>query len=334
MLLKPVTLASTLYLSSVALGRVHQNHDDKKASIKENRGDFDEKLLWGGEDMDEEDDDEGDYPNEDPFGDDEWHPDELEEDVRNSRFSRLVHKMDENNDGSVDKKELVHWTLRALQNMDARELKEDWEIADHDNDGGVGWEEYVSNIYGVDKDKHDSFMELNIEDSHELQDFNRQYNREKAKFEAADANKDKKLDENEYANFYNPGHSPEQTNNAISLAMKAVDSDNDGQLSLTEYLNDFKNPSYKGDDDWMETEKDIFKDMDMSDDGFLNGDELVLWIQQDNGEIAVDEAIHLIETADKDEDGKLSHSEVMEAMEDFIESDATEYGFMLKHDEL
>lgn len=146
--------------------------------------------------------------------------------------------------------------------------------------------------------------------------------------------KTKKLDENEYANFYNPGHSPEQTNNAISLAMKAVDSDNDGQLSLTEYLNDFKNPSYKGDDDWMETEKDIFKDMDMSDDGFLNGDELVLWIQQDNGEIAVDEAIHLIETADKDEDGKLSHAEVMEAMEDFIESDATEYGFMLKHDEL
>ena len=95
-----------------------------------------------------------------------------------------------------------------------------------------------------------------------------------------------------------------------------------------------KNPSYKGDDDWMETEKDIFKDMDMNGDGYLNGDELILWIQQDNGEIAVDEAIHLIETADKDEDGKLSHDEVMEAMEDFIESDATEYGFMLKHDEL
>jgi len=72
----------------------------------------------------------------------------------------------------------------------------------------------------------------------------------------------------------------------------------------------------------------------MDGDGKLSGDELVLWIQQDNGEIAVDEAIHLIDTADKDEDGKLSHEEVMEAMEDFIESDATEYGFMLKHDEL
>lgn len=332
MLLKPLTVSTVLF-TSLAYSRVHQNHDTKKEAIEKNRDDFDEKLLWGGEDMDE-DEDEGDYPNDDVFGDDEWHPDELDEEVRNNRFSRLVHKMDENTDGFVDKKELVHWTLRALQNMDARELKEDWEIADNDNDGGVGWEEYVSNIYGVDKEKHDTFMEQNIEDSHELQDFNRQYNREKAKFEAADKNSDGKLDEAEYANFYNPGHSAEQTNNAISLAMKVVDSDKDGQLSITEFLNDFKNPSYKGDDDWMETEKDIFKDMDMNGDGYLNGDELILWIQQDNGEIAVDEAIHLIETADKDEDGKLSHDEVMEAMEDFIESDATEYGFMLKHDEL
>ena len=37
--------------------------------------------------------------------------------------------MDENSDDFVDKKELVHWTLRALQNMDARELKEDWEVS-------------------------------------------------------------------------------------------------------------------------------------------------------------------------------------------------------------
>ena len=198
-----MTLASFIYLSKIANARgTHQNHDLKKEQIKENRDDFDEKLLWGGEDMDEDEEDDDEYPNEDPF-DDEWHPDELDEDVRNKRFSRLVHKMDENSDGFVDKKELVHWTLRALQNMDARELKEDWEIADHDNDGGVGWEEYVSNIYGVDKEKHDSFMDLNIEDSHELQDFNRQYNREKAKFEAADVNGDGKLDEKEYSTLKN-----------------------------------------------------------------------------------------------------------------------------------
>ena len=66
--------------------------------------------------------------------------------------------------------------------------------------------------------------------------------------------------------------------------------------------------------------------MDIDGNGELNDDELVLWIQQDNGEIAMDETIHLIETADADEDGKLTHEEVMHAMEDFIESDATEYG--------
>lgn len=316
MLLKPLTIGGSVLLAAVVAAR----GVDKKAEIEKNRDDFDEKLLWGGEDEDEDDD----YPNEDPFNEDEWHPDELEESVRNQRFARLVKKMDENSDNFVDKKELVHWTLRALQNMDARELKEDWEVADHNNDGGVEWDEYIKNIYGVDKDQHDNFMEQNLEDNHELQDFNRQFNREKAKFEAADANKDGKLDYSEYENFYNPGHSPAQTQKAIDNAMKVVDSDRDGELSLVEFLNDFKNPSYKGDDDWLDTEKDIFKDMDMNDDGKLSGDELVLWIQQDNGEIAVDEAIHLIDTADKDEDGKLSHEEVMEAMEDFIESDATE----------
>merc|ERR1711979_52175 len=126
MLLKPLTVSTVLF-TSLAYSRVHQNHDSKKEAIEKNRDDFDEKLLWGGEDMDEDEMDEGDYPDDDVFGG-EWHPDELDEEVRNNRFSRLVRKMDEDNDGFVDKKELVHWTLRALQNMDARELKEDWEI--------------------------------------------------------------------------------------------------------------------------------------------------------------------------------------------------------------
>jgi len=40
------------------------------------------------------------------------------------------------------------------------------------------------------------------------------------------------------------------------------------------------------------------------------------------------------EESDQDDDGKLSYEEIHHAMEEFIESDATEYGYMLKHDEL
>lgn len=293
----------------------------------EHRDDFDEKLLWGGEDEEDED-----YPDDDPF--DDWHPDELEEHIRNERFEKLVKKMDENSDGFVDKTELVHWTLRALQNMDSRELKEDYEIANSDADDGVSWNEYVSNIYGVAAEKRDDFTVQDLEDSSELQDYNRNYHRELAKFNAADKDGNEKLDFKEYEAFYNPGKDKEQTKAAIDAAVKSVDKNGDGSLSLEEFLGDFKVADYKGTEDFVDQEKEIFKDMDIDGNGELNGDELVLWIQQDNGEIAMDETIHLIETADSDEDGKLTHEEVMHAMEDFIESDATEYGYMLKHDEL
>lgn len=294
----------------------------------ENRDNFDEKLLWGGEDEDDDDD----YPDDDPF--DDWHPDELDEDVRTERFEKLIKKMDEDGDGFVDKTELVHWTLRALQNMDSRELKEDYDVANADGDDGVTWDEYVSNIYGVAAEKRDSFTATDLEEIAELQDFNRNFNRESAKFKAADADKNGKLDFKEYESFYNPGKDKEQTLRAVKLAVEAVDKNGDGQLNQEEFLNDFKDPSFTGGQDFKDQETEIFKDMDINSNNNLDGDELVLWIQQDNGEIAIDETIHLIETADADEDGKLTHEEVMHAMEDFIESDATEYGYMLKHDEL
>ena len=68
---------------------------------------------------------------------------------------------------------------------------------------------------------------------------------------------------------------------------------------------------------------------------FLHECVVFLWIQSDNGEIAVDEAAHLLDSADTDHDDKLTMQEVVDAMEEFLESDATEYGEMLRfHDEL
>ena len=79
----------------------------------------------------------------------------------------------------------------------------------------------------------------------------------------------------------------------------------------------------------------MFAAFDLNNNSFIDGDELLLWIQADNGEIAVDEAAHLMDSADVDQDDRLSLQEVVDAMEEFLESDATEYGEMLRfHDEL
>ena len=199
--LRAITLAALA--STLLANRIHKKYEDKKADIEKDRDEFDEDLLWRGKDLDDEDDD---YEDEDY---DDWHPDELDPEVRKERFSKLIKarretwhpyqfiqknssiaflrnsvshpfptKMDENNDGLIDKIELVHWTLRALQNMDARDLGEDFDIADDNGDGKVSWEEYVENIYGISQDKIPDYTKEDMDDDEELRDFNRMYNRE------------------------------------------------------------------------------------------------------------------------------------------------------------
>lgn len=319
-----------LFLSTSTLlaNRIHKKFEDKKAEIEKDRDEFDEDLLWRGKDLDDEDDD---YDDEDY---DDWHPDELDPDVRKERFGKLIKKMDENNDGFVDKEELVHWTLRALQNMDARDLGEDFDIADDNGDGKVSWEEYVENIYGIPPEKLNDYTEKDMAEDEELRDFNRLYNREYAKFVAADFNEDTQLSREEYTLFYNPGKEPKSTEFAIKQALEAVDKDGDGKIDQDEYMGDQKVPGPEPSEDELDNLQDIFMQLDVDENGTLEGFELILWVQQDNGEIAADETDHLMSEADEDEDGRLSHEEVHNAMEEFIESDATEYGYMLKHDEL
>ena len=85
-----------------------------------------------------------DWESEDDYADDpdNWHHDDLEHQEKLNRFTHLAKKMDANKDGFVDKSELISWTLKALQNMDMKELDEDWEVSDHNEDGYISWEEY------------------------------------------------------------------------------------------------------------------------------------------------------------------------------------------------
>lgn len=58
------------------------------------------------------------------------------------------------------------------------------------------------------------------------------------------------------------------------------------------------------------------------------------WVLPDNNEAAVEEAEHLIERSDSDKDGKLSIEEIVNNHEDFVGSQATNYGEFLPKDEL
>jgi Ca2+-binding EF-hand superfamily protein len=80
------------------------------------------------------------------------------------------------------------------------------------------------------------------------------------------------------------------------------------------------------DKEWEIVEKERFKEYDVNKDNLLNFDEIKPWVLTDNKEEAEDEAEHLIKQADSNGDGRLTEHEIVEAHEEFVGSQATDYG--------
>ena len=68
------------------------------------------------------------------------------------------------------------------------------------------------------------------------------YNRDRARFDAADIDKDEKLTEGEFVLFKNPLKDENVKQVVIDEALKAVDTNGDGKIDLQEYLNDWHVP--------------------------------------------------------------------------------------------
>merc|ERR1719436_397964 len=205
--------------------------------------------------------------------------------------------MDHNRDGFVDMEELTTWTIVSLYNIAGADAKRIFSFVDENNDNEMSWGEVSQESYDIDPDDNDSFSKEIEDNSDSFREYNKMYNRDKARFDATD---------------------------------------NDGKINLQEYLNDWHVPPNKNDEDFIELETDRFNDeYDRNKDGFLAGDELLFWLSPDNTEIAIDEAEHLIDMCDEDEDEKLTPEEIVENHDLWVDSDATEYGAQLRHyDEL
>ena len=118
-----------------------------------------------------------------------------------------------------------------------------------------------------------------------------------------------------------------------------IDRDKDGVVNLQEFLGDYKDPEAQDQDDpeWVKEETKRFNDeYDKNKDGKLDKAELKAWIQPETDHaMAVEEAKHLVTSADDDSDGKLSAEEVERNYAVFVGSEATDYGRALPtHEEL
>lgn len=70
--------------------------------------------------------------------------------------------------------------------------------------------------------------------------------------------------------------------------------------------------------------------LDANRNGVLDGPDLTLWLSPDNADLAWEEVDELFNLCDEDDDGVLSPDEIIEEMDMWIDSDATEYGDQLR----
>ncbi|XP_076803700.1 reticulocalbin-2-like [Clavelina lepadiformis] len=252
------------------------------------------------------------------------------------RLKKLVEKkIDLNHDGFVSWKELEEWTLKAFNEFETEETREEFPLLDVDDDGNVTWEEFVSFTYG--SDFNEDFEEFKRPDSEAWKSFVESYKHNKKMFEAADQQEPmKSLDKFEYIAFKHPRFTRKTRDVFIDDVLQKSDLNQDGGIDLKEFLAHYQKNSDGEDPDWTIVETDKFKEeLDVNHDNLLTGNEIMNWMASDNIEEAREEADHLISECDTNGDSKLTINEILSNKELWMESDATDYGKRLVriHDE-
>ena len=110
---------------------------------------------------------------------------------------------------------------------------------------------------------------------------------DKMLFDAADADKDGRLDTAEFLAFTHPEEDPNMKPFVLKQVLKEKDADNNGEISFQEYVGD----RGKGKDkEWLIEEKERFDtELDKNGDNNLNREEIIAWIIPSNEEVAKEE---------------------------------------------
>ncbi|XP_060561988.1 calumenin-B-like isoform X1 [Ruditapes philippinarum] len=263
--------------------------------------------------------------------------DQLTPEESKEKLGIIVDKIDRNHDGVVTEDELQHWIQYVQKKYVIEDTDRMWKEHKLD-DAGLSWESYRKNTYGYEYDPE------------EAEDFSEMVNRDTRKFKQADENGDGYLSKEEFASFLHPEEHEHMKDIVVLETMEDIDKDKDGKISLDEYIADIYNEEDDDDDDddddeedsdkdgvpdWVESEKDQFKNFrDKNMDGYLNLEEVRAWVIPEDYDNSKEETKHLFRESDVDRDGVLTKQEILDKYDIFVGSQATDFGDALtRHDE-
>lgn len=235
---------------------------------------------------------------------------------------KFAKALDTNNDGFVDKSEILAWVSESYQKTVDREAVERISELDENADGFVSWEEYLADSF-PDEELHNKEEESLIA-------------QDKMYFKQADEDNDGKLNLEELASFLNPEHHPHMHPVLIAVTLLEKDQNGDGAIEEKEFLGELD--EQRG-SEWYKVEVERFRTVyDKNKDGKLAGDELTDWLLVDGTTAGSYEAESLLTNSDDDKDGQLSYEEIVKHHALFAKTEAAQEADHLhpyySHDEL
>ena len=297
-----------LLISSAVFAAVaHESrvHDQKLSDKEPGSPEYDHEAFLGKDEADEFD--------------------QLSPEESRRRLKIIVDKMDKNGDKKITEEELKNWITFTQNRYIEEDTRKQFEQHDTDQDRKINWEEYRKSTYGyLDDGEHE-----------DTEEYKKMMDRDKARFETADADGNGECTFEEFRAFLHPEEFPRMKDVVTKETLNEIDKDGDGFVSLEEYIGDLTSEDDSEEPDWVATEREQFKSYrDQNHDGKLDLEEVKAWIMPEDYNHADAEARHLVYEADDDKDGELSKDEIVNHHDKFVGSQATDWGEALKrHDE-
>ncbi|XP_075998109.1 reticulocalbin-2 isoform X2 [Genypterus blacodes] len=248
------------------------------------------------------------------------------------KMMQIVKKIDINSDNLLSEEEIILWIQHVYRKYALEDTEERFSEFDLDKDGVITWEEHNT----VAHDKLISFDDSTIAGDPEQESLRHLHLKEKRRFDFADVDGTLGLNVTEFLAFTHPSEVDHMADFAIEDVLSEYDMDQDGFISLSEFIGDVRDDE-EAPSQWEVEETIRFQELyDQDSDGKLNREEQLRWVAPNSYGSAREEAHHLIQEMDGDFDGRISLAEVLKNQEMFMNSEITDYGRQLhvSHDEL